>query len=76
MEDIRHLREAAGASQIRIAKLAGISRMRLSLAETGDAELGQGEGDLVRRAIAKFATTSAAELEKVARLALSECNQS
>jgi transcriptional regulator with XRE-family HTH domain len=76
MEEIRRLREAAGASQIRIANLAGVSRMRLSLAETGDVALGPAEVDAVRKAIAKFATTSAAELEKVARSAVTECNQS
>ena len=76
MEEIRPLREAAGASQIRIAKLAGMSRMRLSLAETGDVELGPAEVAAVRNAIATFATTSVAELEKVAQSALTECNQS
>ena len=76
MDEIRRLREAAGASQIRIAKLAGMSRMRLSLAETGDVALGPAEVDAVRKAIAKFATTSAAELKKVARSAVTECNQS
>lgn len=69
VEEIRRMREAAGASQIRIAKLAGISRMRLSLAETGDAELGPAEIDAVRNAIAAFATTSAAELERIAKSA-------
>jgi transcriptional regulator with XRE-family HTH domain len=76
MDEIRRLREAAGASQIRIAKLAGMSRMRLSLAETGDVELAPAEVDAIRKAIAKFATTSAAELEKVARSAATECSHS
>jgi transcriptional regulator with XRE-family HTH domain len=75
MYEIRRLREAAGASQIRIAKLAGIPRMRLSLAETGDVDLNIKEAAAVRRAIAKFATTSATQLQKVARLAVDECNQ-
>jgi transcriptional regulator with XRE-family HTH domain len=76
MEEIRRLREAARASQIRIAKSAGLSRMRLSLAETGDVELRPAEVDAVLKAIAKFATTSAAELEMVARSAVTECNNS
>ena len=75
MREIRRLREAAGASQIRIAKLAGLPRMRLSLAETGDVDLNIKEVAAVRRAIAKFATTSATELQKIARLALEECSQ-
>jgi predicted transcriptional regulator len=72
MNEIRRLREAVGASQIRIAKWAGMSRMRLSLAETGDVELNPAEVTAVRKAIAKFATTSAVELEKIARLAVTE----
>jgi len=75
MEEIRRLRESAGASQIRIAKLAGMSRMRLSLAETGDVVLAPAEVDAVRKAIAKFATSCAARLEKVAKSAATECNQ-
>jgi transcriptional regulator with XRE-family HTH domain len=76
MNELRRLREAAGASQIRIAKLAGVSRMRLSLAETGDVELDVKEVAAIRKAIAIFATTSAADLEKVARLAVTEGSQS
>jgi transcriptional regulator with XRE-family HTH domain len=76
MHEIRRLREAVGASQIRIAKLAGVSRMRLSLAETGDVELDAKEVSAIRKAIAKFATTSAAELEEVARLVVTESGQS
>jgi predicted transcriptional regulator len=72
MNEIRRLREAVGASQIRIAKLAGISRMRLSLAETGDVDLSAKEVTAVRQAIAKFATTSADELQKIAHLAAAE----
>jgi DNA-binding XRE family transcriptional regulator len=72
MNEIRRLREAVGASQIRIAKLAGMSRMRLSLAETGDVGLSPEEVTSVRKAIATFATNSAAELEKIARLAAAE----
>ena len=76
MNELRRLREAAGASQIRIANSAGVSRMRLSLAETGDVELDAEEVAAIRKAIAKFATTSAAELEKVALLAVTEGSQS
>jgi transcriptional regulator with XRE-family HTH domain len=76
MEEIRRLRESAGASQIRIAKLAGMSRMRLSLAETGEVALAPAEIDAVRKAIAKFATSSAARLERIARSAATESNQS
>jgi transcriptional regulator with XRE-family HTH domain len=76
MNELRRLREAAGASQIRIANLAGVSRMRLSLAETGDVELDVKEVAAIRKAIAIFATTSAAELVKVARLAVTEGSQS
>jgi transcriptional regulator with XRE-family HTH domain len=76
MNELRRLREAAGASQIRIANLAGVSRMRLSLAETGDVELDVKEVAAIRKAIAIFATTGAAELEKVARLAVTEGSQS
>src|ERR1700676_4730897 len=36
MSDLRRVREAAGASKIRISRLACMSRMRLSLAETGE----------------------------------------
>ena len=75
MKDIRRLREAAGASQIRIAKMAGVTRMRLSLAETGDIELGSAEIAAVRKAIAKFASTSAAELEKIARSIVTNFDQ-
>jgi transcriptional regulator with XRE-family HTH domain len=64
MNEIRRLREAAGASQIRIANLAGVARMRLSLAETGDVEFDVNEMASVKKAIAKFATAGAAELGK------------
>jgi len=76
MIELRRLREAAGASQIRIANSAGVSRMRLSLAESGDVELDAKEVAAIRKAIARFATTSAAELEKVALSAVTEPNQS
>lgn len=67
MRELRKLREAAGASQIRIARLSGVPRMRLSLAENGDAELTDAEIAAVRRAIGDFAAKTAAVLEHVAR---------
>lgn len=69
MHDLRHLRETAGASQIRIASLSGIPRMRLSLAENGNAELTEAEIAAVRRAIGDFAAKRAAAIQRVAETA-------
>jgi DNA-binding XRE family transcriptional regulator len=63
----RRLREEVGATQIRIAKLAGIPRMRLSLAETGDVELTPDETAAIRRAISTFAAANAAKFNKLAQ---------
>ena len=70
MDELRRLREAAGASQIRIARLAGVPRMRLSLAETGDVQLNEEQETAVRSAICDFARATAAELLKIAQLAV------
>jgi transcriptional regulator with XRE-family HTH domain len=69
INELKPWREAAGASQIRIAKMAGMPRMRLSLAQTGDVELKAEEIVAIRKAIATFAKSSADRLTKIAELA-------
>ena len=49
--DLRTVRKEAGLSQYTIAQRAGISRMRLSLAECGEIELQPSEIDSIRKAL-------------------------
>ena len=49
-------------SQYLCAQSSGISRMRLSLAETGQIRLTQAEESAVRRAVSEFISTKARKI--------------
>ena len=51
MENLRSHREALGLSQIRLARLAGVSRFRISVHESGDGELTAEEQGRIRAAL-------------------------
>jgi transcriptional regulator with XRE-family HTH domain len=48
---IRKLRKLSGVTQYELARLSGIERTRLSLAENGHVRLDASENDSVRRAL-------------------------
>jgi hypothetical protein len=62
MSELSELRKRSGMSQFLCAQLAGISRMRLSLAETGQVHLNQVEESAVRRVIREFISVKAREI--------------
>ena len=43
MKDLREMRELAGITQFSLSRRSGVSRMRLSLAECGEADLSDTE---------------------------------
>jgi len=51
MKRLRKMREASGLSQIALARRAGVSRMRLQLAEAGEITLRPEEIEVVNRAL-------------------------
>jgi len=62
MPDLAKLRKRSGMSQFLCAQLAGISRMRLSLAETGQVRLTAVEESAVRRVVREFIAVKTREL--------------
>ena len=51
MKELKELREAADLSQFDLARRAGLSRMRLQLAEAGHIALKPSEVDAINRAL-------------------------
>lgn len=51
MSDLRALRQSIGISQLRLAHLAGVSRMRLQMAEQGLIKLSADEHASVERVL-------------------------
>jgi len=47
MENLRDMRELAGITQFSLSRRTGVSRMRLSLAECGEAELSETEKEKI-----------------------------
>jgi transcriptional regulator with XRE-family HTH domain len=47
MKDLREMRELAGITQFSLSRRSGVSRMRLSLAECGEAELTETEKEKI-----------------------------
>lgn len=64
MEELRTLRRSVGISQIRLAKLAGISAWRIAQNEVGQLELTDAETERLKLAIAQVARENAARLEE------------
>ena len=62
MRDIRQMRELVGLSQIALARRAGVSRMRLQLAEAGELELRPEENSALRKAVGDQAASLQREL--------------
>jgi predicted transcriptional regulator len=63
--ELRQVREVAGLSQIRLAKRARVSRMRLQLAEAGDLELHLEEIRRVEQAIQEAAEEHREKLQQL-----------
>jgi predicted transcriptional regulator len=68
--ELRSCREALGISQLKLARLSGVSRFKICLFELGDGSLTEGErrrihdamraqAELQRQALADFATAEA-----------------
>jgi transcriptional regulator with XRE-family HTH domain len=68
--DIKKLRKLSGLTQIELAVLAGIDRMRLSFAECKYIELNVKEQSAVRKAIAEAAARNAERATRDARAAM------
>jgi len=60
-------RKKSGMSQFLCAQSSGISRMRLSLAETGQVALTDAEESAVRRALGDYISGKAREIEGLLR---------
>ena len=63
MIDLRGQRKLAGLTQIELSAKTGVSRMKLSLAECGQAELSESEEAAIRKALLAAIKARAAELE-------------
>jgi transcriptional regulator with XRE-family HTH domain len=62
MGDLRTQRKMAGWTQFQLAQRSGVSRMKLSLVECGQAELSANEETAVRQALITAIQARAAEL--------------
>jgi transcriptional regulator with XRE-family HTH domain len=62
MTNLFECRRKSGMSQFLCAQRSGISRMRLSLAETGQIELSADEVATVRQALTKYISDRAQEI--------------
>lgn len=67
MMDWVERRKKSGMSQFRCAQASGVSRMRLSLAETGQVELTASEKSAVHRALNDFISSRAREINRLLR---------
>lgn len=65
MERLREMRELAGLTQIGLARRAGVSRMRLQLAEAGEITLRQDESKAVNSVLRGVIERQAATLQNV-----------
>lgn len=65
MEDLRALRTMAGLTQIALARLSGVSRMKLSLSECGEAELTREEQIALREALLCTLRARASSIKRV-----------
>lgn len=63
MKALRKLRERAGLTQFGVARKSGVTRMRLSLAESGQLRLSPREEAAVRDAIRQGIEKSTARLQ-------------
>jgi transcriptional regulator with XRE-family HTH domain len=64
MNDLRRTRQVAGISQFLAAQESGVSRMRLSLAETGQVALRPEEKLALRRVLRRALAAKRAALEE------------
>ena len=62
MDDLKTARQIADLTQFHIARLTGISRSRLSLAENGDVQLKAEERALIREVLRKHLAVRAREI--------------
>lgn len=65
MKQLRKMREVSGLSQIALARRAGVSRMRLQLAEAGEITLRPEEIEAVNRALREGIERRASALKNV-----------
>jgi len=61
--NLKRLRKAAGLTQFRLAREAGISHMRLVYAELGSVQLKHDEVERVKQAIVRIAQRNTARIE-------------
>lgn len=64
-EDLFERRKRIGMSQFKLAQDSGISRMRLSLAETGQVYLSGKEVAALRRAVNRYIAQKAREIAQL-----------
>lgn len=62
MDDLKTARQIADITQFRIARLTGISRTRLSLAENGDVQLKPEELALIQEVLRRHLAVRAREI--------------
>jgi transcriptional regulator with XRE-family HTH domain len=65
MENLRAMRQLAGLTQISLSRRAGVSRMRLQLAEAGQVSLRAEEEASLRSALREAITKQAERLQGV-----------
>jgi predicted transcriptional regulator len=63
-EELRNRRREVGMPQFLLAKKSGVTRMRLSLFETGQVSLTAAEIDAVRHALKEYIAQKAAQFTK------------
>lgn len=63
-EELRNRRKAVGMPQFLLAQRSGVTRMRLSLFETGQVSLNADEITAVRRALKEYTAQKAAQFTK------------
>jgi predicted transcriptional regulator len=68
LQNLRILRCELGLTQITLARLSGVSRMRLQLAESGDLELRQEEIEAIRRTLKQRVKERADRLKSLSSL--------
>jgi transcriptional regulator with XRE-family HTH domain len=69
MKTLRELREAAGLTQLELAKRAHLDRTRVSLSESGYVQLSAAEEERIRAVVLEAARARAAKLQGVIAVA-------
>jgi transcriptional regulator with XRE-family HTH domain len=75
MKDLREMRQLAGITQFALSQRSGVSRMRLSLAECGEAELDGEELARIRTVLLGAVAARVLQLQAVLAAARSGAEQ-